>query len=136
MSNQSGSDGYNKVKKSCQRGGASGWAKHCGDKKDHQLSNRAERRLAKDEIVSGDEPRPPRAKRTKIPTRRHLMDKLAHIDKQISSRKKDVDAHKKKKPDCEGCYMYCSKDRWLDDWHARDRAKIMKEFEKHGYRLP
>ena len=87
-------------------------------------------------MKTAGEGRPRKMKREKIPTRRHLMDRLAHIDKKIAERKSDVEKHKKDRPDCKGCMMYCSKDRWIDKWYSGDRAKVMKEFEKHGYKNP
>lgn len=143
MSGQSGGTGYNKIKKSCQSGGASGWAKHCGDTKDHKLSNRTERRLAKEELVVDDAPAsvPPRSKRKKVPTRKHLLDKLDHLARQVLDWEKREKAHfafhEKKGETCH-CWTYrANKKRDLPSVRYREEiAELLKEFDKHGYARP
>ncbi len=137
MSGQSGGTGYNKIKKSCQSGGASGWAKHCGDTKDHKLSNRTERRLAKEQLTEDDGVArvPPKSKRKKIPTRKHLLDRLSHWSGQQAQRQRDIKQHKKERGNDCPCQMYCS-DRWIDKYYAENIAKVLKEFDKHGYARP
>ncbi len=138
MSSQSGSDGYGKVRKNCQTGGASGWAKHCGSTDDHKKSNRLERKLGKQEM-DGEVPAP-RMRTTrrsnKVPTRRHLLQKFEHVQKDIDQREKDRKAHLEKLPKCKGCMMYCSEDRWWSKWRFKQRENILKEFEKYGYEKP
>ena len=136
-SGQEGGDGYGKVKKSMQTGGASGWAKHCGDTKDHQLSNRLERRSAKQALKSGagGGGNKIKGKRVKPPTRKHLMDRFNHWSGQAAQRKREIDQHKKEKRSPCACYMYCG-DRWLDKYYAENLAKVLKEFEKYGYKKP
>lgn len=141
VSNQSGGSGYNKVKKSCQSGGASGWAKHCGSTDDHKKSNRTERRRAKDRVTEDDGVSRLKPKGKKIPTRRHLMDKYTHLKAEWDKRKKDVDEHRAKvSKDCK-CWMYCrdfdgSDGDYFMKWRKRQLEKILKEFEKYGYKKP
>jgi hypothetical protein len=133
---ESGGDGYSKIKKSCQTGGASGWSRHCGSTDDHERSNRLERRSAKQELNgahSGGSK--PKRRSDKKPTRRHLLDKLKHTDAQIAKRKQERDAHTALAgPTCT-CFSFCS-DRWLDKHYAANRVKIIAEFTKHGYKAP
>lgn len=138
MSSQSGSDGYGKVRKSCQTGGASGWAKHCGSTKDHQMSNRLERKLGKQEIEDGRAPRMrgTRKRADKRPTRKHLMDKFNYIvarkKSHDESEKKHLEMHHKRgSTQCD-----CMLNRWFDKWHEKDMKKLLAEFEKYGYDAP
>ena len=143
MSSQSGGDGYSKVRKACQTGGASGWAKHCGNTDDHKKSNRLERKLGKQDL--DDEFPAPRmrttSKRNKVPSRRHLMDKYSYLKAELDSRQKEKDAHDRvKKPDCK-CHMHCwdYKDGfgdWVVRWRSQAIDKLLKEFEKYGYDKP
>jgi hypothetical protein len=143
MSSQSGGDGYGKVKKNCQTGGASGWAKHCGSTDDHKKSNRIERKLGKQEL-EGEVPAPRMrgSRRAKVPTRRHLMDKYQHLKAELDKRTKERDAHLKKAgSDCD-CWSFC-RDRmgekgedWFQKWRRRQMEKLLEEFEKHGYERP
>lgn len=137
MSTQSGGDGYGKVRKSCQTGGASGWAKHCGNTDDHKKSNRVERRLAKEQITEDDGvSRVRSSKRKRVPTRRHLVDRFKHVQGEIDQHEKDRKKHLEKKPKCKGCMMYCNEDHWYGKWRFKQRENILKEFEKYGYEKP
>lgn len=139
VSSQSGGDGYGKIRKACQTGGASGWAKHCGNTDDHKKSNRIERKLGKQDL-DGEVPAPrmrTTRKRDKVPTRRHLMDRWAHNEKEISERLKEMEAHKKKSPPCRGCMSLCGGGKnWFMKWRLETRAKLLKEFDKYGYEKP
>lgn len=138
MSSQSGSDGYGKVRKSCQTGGASGWAKHCGSTDDHKKSNRIERRLGKQEM-DGEIPAPrmrTTGRRSKVPTRKHLMDKFNYMvarkkSHDESDRKHLEMHHKRGDVKCD-----CMLGRWFDKWHEKDMKKLLAEFEKYGYDAP
>jgi hypothetical protein len=70
------------------------------------------------------------------PTRRHMIDRLNHIDAQILRRAKDISAHKgAAAPGCE-CHRYCSSDRWIDAHYADVRSRIVSDFKKYGYGVP
>lgn len=137
MSGQSGGSGYGKVKKSCQTGGADGWAKHCGSTDDHKLSNRTERRLGKYEIEDELAPRMRGSsrRRDKVPTRKHLMDRMTHWRGKVAERQKDIEQHKEKHGQNCACRMYCT-DRWIDKYYAGNIAKVLKDMEKYGYEKP
>ncbi len=134
MSQQQGGSGYNKFKKDCQTGGASGWAKHCGDTQDHKLSNRLERKRRAE--FDEELPRVPsrRKNKAKVPTRRHLLDKLKYLDSSLAKYEEGRRKHKESHADCK-CWAY-SEDRWYFKWIARDRAKVLAEMKKHGYEVP
>ena len=97
---QSGGEGDSKEKKAAQYGG--GWAKHAyGDM--HPLSNRRQRRQSKQELASGRTRIKSTLKKGKNkpgkPTRRHLLDRLAPIEKRI---KEEIEYLNKRKPELTG----------------------------------
>ena len=146
MSTESGGDGYVKVKKSSQTGGASGWAKHCGDTDDHQRSNRLERRSAKQELAGPSSEHVRRSlkkakNRPGKPTRRHLLDRLAPIEKRIKeevSWLQDHEPEMRVAPPGAKWKYHCTFRSGLRSLarYLEERNKVRAEFTKHGYKLP
>ena len=139
---QSGGEGDSKEKKAAQYGG--GWAKHAyGDM--HPLSNRRQRRQSKQELASGRTRIKSTLKKGKNkpgkPTRRHLLDRLAPIEKRI---KEEIEYLNKRKPELRvpppgAPWVYhCS---WVSGLRSlarylEERNKLRAEFTKNGYELP
>lgn len=139
MSVESGGTGDSKEKKASQYGG--GWAKHAyGD--EHPLSNRRQRRASKQELAAGRD-RPARSlKKSKnrpgVPTRRHLIDRLSPLEKQISEQKKWLMEHVPDDYPPGPPYYYSSYKShlsWLAD-NLEKRQKLIAEFSKYEYKLP
>lgn len=84
MSGQGGGSGYSKFKKSCQSGGADTWSKHCGNKKDNQLSNKKERRTRSEWDALPDRPGPKAKRKLQDKTIRQLKQALAQVDRDLA----------------------------------------------------
>lgn len=139
---QSGGEGDSKEKKAAQYGG--GWAKHAyGDM--HPLSNRRQRRQSKQELATGRVRIKSTLKKGKNkpgkPTRKHLIDRMAPIEKRIQY---ELDWLKKNEPETRvpppgAPWVYhcrfISGLRSLANY-LEERNKLRAEFTKHGYELP
>lgn len=139
---QSGGEGDSKEKKAAQYGG--GWAKHAyGDM--HTLSNRRQRRQSKHELASGRVRIKNTLKKAKNkpgkPTRKHLLDRMAPIEKNI---KRYVDWLMNNEPEMRvpppgaRWTYHCSFRSRLNSLarDLEDRQKLRAEFVRHGYKLP
>lgn len=139
MSIESGGTGDGKEKKAAQYGG--GWAKHAyGD--EHPLSNRRQRRSSKQELATGRVRTARSLKKSKnrpgVPTRKHLMDRLSPLEKQISEYVEYLKTHEPDDYPPGPPYYYSGYKSRLDSLAHRleERVKLRAEFVKHGYKLP
>jgi len=141
MSVESGGTGDGKEKKDAQYSG--GWAKHAyGD--EHPLSNRRQRRASKQELATG-RVRPVRSlkkskNKDRVPTRKHLMDRLSPLEKQISRHKDWLFKNEPKNypPRADGLVYYEPYTGHLQSlgYYMEQKMKVIAEFVKYGYPLP
>ena len=145
MSIESGGDeGQNRARKANQVGGSG--AKHAyGDC--HPLSNRAERRSAKQSLEHGTGRTAARSlkkgkNKDRIPSRKHLLDRLAVIDKGIVSVRDWLSKNRKltqeEVHEYPGLIRYCGYNYHTEELTSLNakRAKLLAEFTKHGYKAP